>query len=108
LLHEPGKFDKAAEALEKSLELDSNQYETLANLGDTYLELGRIEDAKNVLTKAEKIKSNDPRLHFLLGAVYLRLGDRTSALRESEILKKQDRSFAEDLEKLIEIKPEAV
>jgi len=54
-----------------------------------------------LLTQAEEINSKDPRLHHLLGEVYLALGDRASALREYEILKLQDQARAEELGKLI-------
>jgi len=100
-LHRPGTFDKAAAAYENSIELNPSQFEALANLGDAYFRLGRAEDARKVLTQAELIKSDDSKLHCLLGEVYVCLGNRDQASREYEILKQLDPSLADDLGKLM-------
>lgn len=100
-LHEPETLERAVTEYEESLKLVPEQFEVLGNLGDAYLKLGRAKDARNALTQAGKIKSNDPKLHHLLGKVYLALGDQGNASSEYKILKEQDASLAEDLEKLI-------
>jgi Flp pilus assembly protein TadD len=74
-------------------------HRSIANLGDARFRLGRAEDALNVLIQAEAIKSNDSKLHHLLGEVYIQLGNRDDASREYEILKQLDRSLADDLGK---------
>jgi Flp pilus assembly protein TadD len=94
-------YDQAVAAYKESLKLNPGQFEALANLGDARFRLGRAEDALNVLIQAEAIKSNDSKLHHLLGEVYIQLGNRDDASREYEILKQLGRSLADDLGKLM-------
>src|SRR5258706_6983444 len=82
---DPETFAEAAAAYQKSLELEPGQFVALANLGDVNLQMGRIEEARDSLIQAGNINSNDPKLHHLLGQVYLRLGRRDVALRDYEI-----------------------
>jgi len=49
-------------AYEKSLELGPPQFEALANLGDAYHELGRLDDAKNALVRARNMNPTDAKL----------------------------------------------
>jgi hypothetical protein len=51
------------------------------------------------LIQAEKINSSDPKLHHVLGEVYLKLGKRDEASREHEILTLLDRTLADALAK---------
>ena len=49
-LHEPGTLVEGVAAYEKSLELKPGQLQTLAYLGDAYLQLGRLEEAREILS----------------------------------------------------------
>jgi Flp pilus assembly protein TadD len=51
------------------------------------------------LIQAEKINSNDPKLHHMLAEIYLKLGRRDEATREHEILTRLDRVLADALAK---------
>jgi tetratricopeptide (TPR) repeat protein len=88
-------------AYEQSLKLTPTRLEALANLGDTYHELGQAEAAKIALVQAQAINGADPKLHRLLGAVYLELGQKERALAEYEFLKRVDPPLAESLADLI-------
>ena len=98
-LHSPENFSDAAPAYQKSLELDPDQFESRANLGDVCLQLDRTEEAIDALRQAAKIKPNDVKVHFLLAQCYLKAGNRDDALREYGIVKRLDSSVAEDLAK---------
>ena len=58
-LHEPGTLVAAVTAYEKSLELKPGQLQALAYLGDAYLQLGRLEEAREILSHASAVSSND-------------------------------------------------
>jgi tetratricopeptide (TPR) repeat protein len=75
--------------------------QALANLGDAYLQLGRLEEAREILTHARAVSSNDPKLHHSLAELYLKLGMREEAYREQEILRELDPSLADALAKLL-------
>jgi Flp pilus assembly protein TadD len=102
---DPETFAEATAAYQKSLELEPGQFVALANLGDVNLQMGRIEEARVSLIQAGNINSNDPKLHHLLGQVYLRLGRRDEALREHEILKSLDPALADALAKSLNGQP---
>src|SRR6266853_2065513 len=98
-------FVEATAAYRKSLELEPDQFVALANLGDLNLQIGRIEEARDFLVRAGNINPNDPKLHHLLGQVYLRLGRRDEALREREILKSLDPALSDALAKSLNGEP---
>jgi len=102
---DPETFVEAIAAYQKSLELEPGQFMALANLGDVNLQMGRIEEARDCLIRAGDITPNDPKLHNLLGQVYLRLGRRDEALREHEILKSLDPMLADALAKSLKGRP---
>ena len=94
-------FAEAAAAYQKALQLQPDQFIALGNLGDVNLQMGKVEEAQDALIKAGNINPNDPKLHALLGQVYLRLNKRDSALSELEILKRLDPSKARELSEFI-------
>src|SRR5438067_904109 len=60
-------------------------------------ELGRWHEAVAAVQQAIHLKPNDAEAHLNLGAAYLILGDRDSALEEYKILKTLDQNLANDL-----------
>jgi tetratricopeptide (TPR) repeat protein len=94
---EPDTLDEAIAEYRKSLVLLPDQFVALANLGDAYLQSGRYEESRDSLLRAASINSSDPKLHYLLGQVYLKLGQRDDAARECEILKNMDMELAKSL-----------
>jgi tetratricopeptide (TPR) repeat protein len=101
VLHGIERFDEAAAEYRKSLELTPGQFVALANLGDAYLQMGMLHEAKNAFVNAGAIDMKDPKLHRLLGEVYVKLGSKDDACREHEILKVLDPTLAEELGKLL-------
>jgi tetratricopeptide (TPR) repeat protein len=106
-LHQPDTLAEAAAAYQKSLELNPEQFEALLNLGDAYLQLGRVEEARDILTRAGTVNSEDSNLHHSFGELYLKLGMRDEAYRELEVLRRLDRSLADALAKLLVVPPNA-
>jgi tetratricopeptide (TPR) repeat protein len=102
-LHLPGSFEQAAEAYEKSLAVNPNQFAALNNVGEAYLQLGRAEDAKNILLQAKNVNPAEPDVHRLLGETYLRLGMKNEAMAEYEILKKIAPPVAETFAKTLKL-----
>jgi len=100
-LHEPGTLVEAVAAYEKSLELKPGQLQALAYLGDAYLQLGRLEEAREILSHASAVSSNDTKLHYSLAELYLKFGMREEACREHEALRQLDPSLAEAFARLL-------
>jgi Flp pilus assembly protein TadD len=99
-------FAEAAAAYHKTLQLQPDQFIALGNLGDVNLQMGRLEEAEDAFIRAGNINPNDPKLHALLGQVYLRLKKRDKALSELEILKRLDPSKAQELSKSLNQSPD--
>jgi tetratricopeptide (TPR) repeat protein len=99
-LHEPKTLVEAAGAYEKSLQLKPGRWEALVNLADVYAQLGRREDAKEILARSGKVDSEDSHLHYSLAELYLKLGMLDDANREREIVIRLDPSRALELAKL--------
>jgi Flp pilus assembly protein TadD len=68
--------------------------------------MGRLEEAEEAFIRAGNINPNDPKLHALLGQVYLRLKKRDKVLSELEILKRLDPSKAQELSKSLNQTPD--
>jgi tetratricopeptide (TPR) repeat protein len=100
-LQEQGNIDEAVPALEKSLGLNSNQYQSNVNLGAIYLAQRRFEEALGLFRRAEEIDPNDATLHYNLGELYVRSGKRGEALIQLQILRALNPQFAAELEELI-------
>ncbi len=50
---------------------------------------------------ASAVSSNDPKLHYTLAELYLKLGMREAACREHEALRQLDPSLAEEFARLL-------
>jgi Flp pilus assembly protein TadD len=59
--------------------------DTLLGLSRALGEIGEIEQAIQVLSKAAQTAPKDARVHSQLSRLYFRLGDEVSARRESEL-----------------------
>lgn len=64
----------AVAAYEKSIELKPGQLHALAYLGDAYLQLGRLEEAREILTHTSGVSLDDPKFQYFLAELYLKLG----------------------------------
>jgi Tfp pilus assembly protein PilF len=74
-----GDLDRAQEALEQSLALDSTNVKTLLNLGRVNLEQGNAEDAFRHVEAAVALDSTSAEVHRMRGRVQSALGRRDAA-----------------------------
>jgi tetratricopeptide (TPR) repeat protein len=104
-LQESGTLLEAVAAYEKSIELEPGQLHALAYLGGAYLKLGRLEEAREILSHSSGVSLNDPKFQYSLAELYLKLGMREEACREHEALRQLDPSLAEAFAKLLRSPP---
>jgi len=71
------------------------------DLGMAYGELGRNEDALEALKRAVEVTPDSVQGHYNLGLIYLRVGDKESAMKEYMILKDLSEDLAGTLRRLI-------
>jgi Tfp pilus assembly protein PilF len=74
-----GDLDRAKEALEHSVALDSTNVKTLLNLGRVLLDQGRPDDALVRIESAVALDSESAEVHRMRGRVESALGHRDSA-----------------------------
>ena len=74
-----GDLDRAREALEKSLALDSTNVKTLLNVGRVLLEQGQPEEARVRVEAAAALDSGSAEVHRVMARVQNALGQRDSA-----------------------------
>ena len=74
-----GDLDRAREALEKSLVLDSTNVKTLLNLGRVLLAQGQAEEARVHIEAAVALDSGSAEAHRMMARVQSTLGHRDSA-----------------------------
>jgi len=65
------------------------------------LQLGRLEEPREIVRRTSGVSSNDPKFKYLLAELYLKLGMREGACREHEALKQLDPSLAEAFARLL-------
>jgi tetratricopeptide (TPR) repeat protein len=106
-LQESGTLLEAVAAYEKSIELEPGQLHALAYLGGAYLKLGRLEEAREILSHSSGVSLNDPKFQYSLAELYLKLGMREEACREHEALRQLDPSLAEAFAKLLGSPPKS-
>jgi Flp pilus assembly protein TadD len=68
--------------------------ETHYNLGVSYGELGRWQEAADSLNKAVELKPNEAKVYFRLGVTYLKLNDRRAAGEAHRSLEALDPNLA--------------
>lgn len=76
----PETYDKAIEAYENALKIDSNFVPAAINLGNVYYEKGQKEKARDLYLHALKLQPTDHKILFNLGNLYDDLGDLSAAL----------------------------
>lgn len=75
-------------ALQKAVSLNGNLYEAQIVLGKTLIRLNRAGEAIVHLQKAAGLAPNNPEPHFQLALAFRKLGRKTEAETESDIVKK--------------------
>jgi tetratricopeptide (TPR) repeat protein len=77
--------DKATKAYLKALSLNENLLPALASLGMHYTDVGKHEEAHEMLIRAIKLNPNDAYLHFSLSYHYRYIGFLEESKKEAEI-----------------------
>ncbi|MBO0695558.1 MAG: winged helix-turn-helix domain-containing protein, partial [Verrucomicrobia bacterium] len=77
-----GRWDESVQNLERALELDPRNLDTLQQLALSYGDLGRYVEEKSVLNRALAIQPNDPATKAMHAAVDLEWKADTRALHE--------------------------
>jgi protein involved in temperature-dependent protein secretion len=61
------------------------------------MKIGRVEEAVHHFSETVRISPHDARAHKTLGEALWLLGDKDSALKQAEILKKLDTDLSKEL-----------
>jgi tetratricopeptide (TPR) repeat protein/O-antigen ligase len=77
-----GFYAEAAEHFSEAQRRDPRNASTLHQLGETYLKLGRVDEAIGLYEQGVALRSERPELHLNLGRAYGVAGRRDDALRE--------------------------
>ena len=93
------------ESYKQAVKIDPDYAEAHFNLGDTYDETGKYEEAIESYKQAVRINPDYAEAHYYLGVAYIDLNDeeelneklRDSALEQYEILKSLDPERANEL-----------
>lgn len=83
-LDDEGDFENAISEYKKSLELDSENADTLFNLGALYLKINKIEDGAKIFEKLSKMLPKDSEVFNLLGIAYSGVGKKAEAVKAWE------------------------
>jgi tetratricopeptide (TPR) repeat protein len=82
VLQRAGRYPEALKAFELVLQLDPDSFKARYNLGVTYTNMGRLDDAERLYLEALEKSPKDPEVakaHNNLGDIYLRRGDVAKA-----------------------------
>jgi protein O-GlcNAc transferase len=71
------------------------------SMGETYLEMGRMNEAIEGFRQAIRLKPDFGKAYFNLGKCLLAMGNRDAALEQYNILQNLDQDWAEKLNALI-------
>lgn len=74
------KFEESLTNFQRALEIDPDNPEYLDMLANAYMELGRLEEAKEVLEQALAVDGNYALAHYDLGVVLARMRKNEEAL----------------------------
>lgn len=96
-----GQFAVAAECYKTAIKIKPDYTAAYCGLGMAYGGLSRFADALEVYKQAIKTAPDDAQVNFGLGCAYFFSGDRESAKRQLDTLKKLNGKLAEDLAKVI-------
>ena len=77
-----GHFEKAETAYERALSLDSHLVGAYVNLADAYRQQARDDAGEQVLRRGLSLLPRAADLHYALGLLLVRKGDKTTALKE--------------------------
>lgn len=78
--------------LQKAISLNGNLYEARITLGKSLIKSDRSDEAVEHLKKAAELAPNNPEPHYQLAIAYRKLGKKTEAAEEMQIVKRINES----------------
>jgi tetratricopeptide (TPR) repeat protein/ankyrin repeat protein len=91
------QYENAIKAYQETIHIKPDYIYAYNDLGYVYYYLDRNQEAVEILQKAININPEAATPNYYLGITYLQMGDKDSATKQYEILKKIDQSLAEKL-----------
>ncbi len=98
-----GQHDKEIDAYEQAVKLNPKRPELYFNLGTVYNDIGNKQDAIKSLNEAIRLRPEYLKAHYTICKIYAEIDDHANAEREFEIVKKLDRSVADELASIINV-----
>ncbi len=80
VLHDQGQYQQAKEGFEHCLKLNSRDFETFNNLGNTYLDLQRFDKAKEMYSQAIALNPKYSAARHNLANVLMKTGELEKAI----------------------------
>lgn len=97
------QHDKEIDAYEQAVKLNPKRPELYFNLGTVYNDIGNKQDAIKALNEAIRLRPEYLKAHYTICKIYAEIDDQVNAERELEIVKKLDRSVADELTSIINV-----
>lgn len=94
---ELGKLEAAISAFQQAIQIQPDSMKAYYNLGLAQANLGRYREAIESLSETARLAPKEAEVRLNLGFLYLEEGDRTSAIKQYELLKKIDAQKANQL-----------
>jgi tetratricopeptide (TPR) repeat protein len=101
-----GDKEKAIESFKEAVQLEPTSSRAYYNLGLNYKDLGDCEKAIESFKEAIRIEPDYDRARVNLGMAYVEIGDSANALKEYDILRKSNETYAAELYSVINTKKE--
>lgn len=92
-----GRFEEAINSYLQAVKIEPDYADAYNNLGVVYGQLGRFRESIEAFQRAVQLKPDFAEAHCGLGISYIMAGDKDSAIKEYEILKKLDTAQADKL-----------
>ena len=73
--HLKGDLDEAVKLYKEVINIDKNNPDALANLGNIYMQLNKKSEALDLTVRAFTINTNNPTYSMNIGAIYLELNN---------------------------------
>jgi TonB family protein len=90
-----GRNAEAIDAFNKSIAMSPAVAESYVGLGIAYSRLGKYQEAIGPLKHSVEMSNDNPVAHLFLGSAYLETGDKPSAKKEYEVLKRLNSASAD-------------
>jgi tetratricopeptide (TPR) repeat protein len=92
-----GDLPNAMRANEEAVKLNPELLEAWQNLGQCYMETGQFEQAIASLEKVLQLGPGIPDTYYRLGLAQFKLGDKSAALKQCDVLERIDSAKAQEL-----------